>query len=214
MMERLGSLSAKYESNGNPAAVSQSTGDGGGWSYGIYQFASGVGKVQDFVDWLCQHAAPYDEYGRQLAATGNPCCDQSFVEKWQDIGNIDSEGFGALQDEYVKPQYYDSGATNLLHWYDFHIEEHSNALQQVLFSNCIQHGSYYGAEVFGDAAELAGKKIEGMSDAELIHFIYEVKLTDLSWSSGSPELRPGLFSRWNRERQDALDLLVASNVCA
>lgn len=210
-MERLGSLSAKYESNGDPAAVSQSDGDGGGWSYGIYQFSSAAGKVQDFVAWLCSYQPPYDEYGRQLAAAGDPCNSQSFIEKWQEIGNVDADGFGALQDEYVKPQYYDAGADNLQTWYTFDISQHSNALKQVLFSNCIQHGSYYGAEVFGDAAKLKGDDLNSMSDADIIYYIYEVKLTDMSWSSGSPELRPGLFSRWHNEREDALQLLKSNS---
>ncbi len=209
-MMRLGELSGKYESNSDPAIVARSTGDAGGWSYGLYQFSSEAGTVQDFVEWLCRYDAPYDEYGRQLKAAGNPCCDTSFVTKWEELGNVDPDGFSFLQDEYVKPGYYDSGAENLLKWYDFDIEQHSNALQQVLFSNCIQHGSYYGAMVFGDGAQLAQKKIQDMSDSELIYFIYEVKLTDPSWSEGSPQLRPGLYSRWRQERAAALDLLEAN----
>ena len=206
-MERLGALSAKYESSGNPAAVSQSNRDGGGWSYGIYQFASAAGVVQSFVNWLCQHEVPYDEYGRKLAFAGNPCSDPSFVDKWQEIGNIDVAGFALLQDEYVKPQYYDAGAENLIEWYNFDIGQHSNALQQVLFSNCIQHGSYYGAQVFGDAAKFVERDLNSMNEADIIKSIYEVNLTDLSWSSGSPQLRPALFARWKNEREDALALL-------
>ncbi|WP_019553640.1 VgrG-related protein [Propionispira raffinosivorans] len=206
-MERLGALSAKYESNNNPARVSQSNGDGGGWSYGIYQFASAAGVVQNFIHWLCQHEVPYDEYGRQLASAGDPSSDQSFVDKWEDIGNTDADGFAMLQDEYVKPQYYDAGAEKLIEWYNFDISQHSNALQQVLFSNCIQHGTYYGAQVFGDAAKFVEKDLNSMNEADIINFIYEVKLTDMSWSSGSPQLRPGLFARWKNEREDALVLL-------
>jgi hypothetical protein len=85
-------------------------------------------------------------------------------------------------------------------------------LQQVLFSNCVQHGSYYGAEVFGDAAKLAASNLNEMSEYDIIYNIYEVKLTDMSWSSGSPELRPGLFSRWHREREDALSLLTGGTL--
>jgi hypothetical protein len=207
MTVRIGALSAKYESNDNPAAVSQTAQDAGGWSYGIYQLSSQAGKVQDFVRWLCCCEPPYDEYGRQLAKAGDPCSDESFADKWQEIGTIDKEGFACLQDEYVKPDYYDAGAQRLLNWYGFDINARSNALQQVLFSNCVQHGSYYGAEVFGDAAKLVGSELNDMPDYDIIYNIYEVKLTDMSWSSGSPELRPGLFSRWQRERRDAINLL-------
>lgn len=77
----------------------------------------------------------------------------------------------------------------------------------MLFSNCVQHGSYYGAEVFGDAAKLVNSDLQEMADYHIIYNIYEVKLTDMSWSSGSPDLRPGLFNRWQNERADALNLL-------
>lgn len=128
MTARLGALSAKYESNDNPAVVSQTAGDAGGWSYGIYQLSSKADKVQDFVSWLCQHEAPYDEYGRQLAEAGDPHCEQSFADKWREIGTLDKEGFAALQDEYVKPDYFDAGAQRLLDWYSFDINVRSNAL--------------------------------------------------------------------------------------
>ena len=38
------SLSAKYESNGDPACIADNAGDLGGTSYGKYQFASNVGR--------------------------------------------------------------------------------------------------------------------------------------------------------------------------
>lgn len=206
---RLGSLSAKYESSGNAATVAQTEGDAGGWSYGIYQFASGPGVVQKFVEWLQQQPEPYTEYGNQLAAAGNPTCDQSFADKWAEIGTADEEGFGDLQDQYTQSIYFDSGADNLMGNYGFDISPRSVALKQVLFSNCVQHGSYYGAEVFRDAADLAGQNLEDMSDHDIIYNIYELKLTDMSWSSGSPNLRPGLFRRWNDERDDALAMLAS-----
>jgi len=206
-MARLGTLSAKYESSGDAASVSQSSGDGGGWSYGIYQFASAKGVVQSFVQWLQQQPAPYAEYGNQLANAGDPTCDQSFADKWAEIGNADPNGFGDLQDAYTSEGYYNTGASILLNKYNFDIGAHSNALQQVLFSNCVQHGTYYGAEVFQDAANLVGQDLNSMSDHDIIYNIYEVKLTDMSWSSGSPDERPGLFARWNNERQDALEML-------
>jgi hypothetical protein len=206
---RIGALSAKYESSGDPAAVSQDGNDSGGWSYGIYQFSSASGKVQDFVSWLCQHSAPYDEYGRQLDVAGDPTYDQSFVDKWVEIGNVDSDGFAQLQDDYVKPQYFDSAAQILIDKYGFDISSHSDALKAVLWSNSVQHGPTYGAEVFQDAADLVGQDINSMNDYDIIYNIYEVKLTDSSWSSGAPNDRPGLFARWRNEREDALAMLDA-----
>jgi hypothetical protein len=204
---RIGELSAKYESGDDPAAVSQDSNDSGSWSYGIYQFSSAAGTVQNFVSYLEQREEPWKNYGDVLAAAGDPTCDQSFVDKWQELGTIDSEGFAQLQDDYVKPEYYDPGAQILLDKYGFDISGHSDALKAVLWSNCVQHGPTYGAEVFQDAANYVGEDINAMSDHDLIYYIYEVKLTDPSWSSGSPADRPGLFARWRSEREDALAML-------
>ena len=41
----ISSLSAKYESSGDPACVANNAGDLGGISYGKYQFASNVGRA-------------------------------------------------------------------------------------------------------------------------------------------------------------------------
>ena len=59
---RLGGLSAKYESKGDPATVSDDSGDDGGISYGIYQFPSTKGVVQKFVKWLLEQPYPYQNF--------------------------------------------------------------------------------------------------------------------------------------------------------
>jgi hypothetical protein len=206
----IGSLSAKYEANGNPATVSGGDGDAGGRSYGSYQFSGRQGVFQEFVQWLKNYAAPYDEYGRQLEAAGDPAGEE-FAAKWREIGTIDPGGFGRLQEEYVKPVYFDAGVKRLQAWYGFDILKRSQALQGVLWSNCVQHGNYYGAQVFGEAAKRAGWALNDMDDAAIITQIYEVKLTDFSWSSGAPGLRPGLFARWRNERTDALRWLATGS---
>jgi len=141
-------LSCKYESGGDPSSVSQDSNDAGGWSYGIVQFSSAYGVVQKFVEWLQNQPAPYNEYGEQLAAAGDPRCDPTFADTWARIGTDDAIGFRNLQDEYAKTMYFYPGADHLLANYYFDISQHAEALKQVLFSNCVQHGSYYGVEVY------------------------------------------------------------------
>jgi hypothetical protein len=204
----LGTLAAKYESNADPAAVAQDPGDAGGWSYGLYQFASAMGVVQEFISWLEKQPPPADGFGRQLAAAGDPTCDQTFVETWIQIAGADPDAFSRLQDDYARTLYFDPGAHNLLAWYNFDITSRSNALQQVLFANCIQHGTRYGSEVFGDAAAVVGRELSTMDDKDIIFNIYEVKLTDPAWSNGSPADRPALYARWESERTEALALLA------
>ncbi len=204
--QQLGELSRAGEnSTADPALVAQDPNDSGGWSYGLYQFSSSSGVVQDFVSWLQKKPAPYDEYGNQLAQSGRPTCDESFADKWRELGVIDPGGFGNLQDEYATSLYFDEGANRLISCYGFNPRDHSIALQQVLFSNCVQHGTYWGSEIIHLAIEATGE--EYPSDKDIIYYVYEIKLTDMSWSSGAPNDRPGLFARWNRERDMAISRL-------
>jgi len=209
-MKGLGWLSEQAESGGDPGAISDGTGDSGGISYGKYQFSSTMGIVQSFVEWLQGHLPPYGEYGRQLAQY--EINSEEFMAKWRELAEVDHDGFSALQDEFSEPKYFDSGATNLLERYYFDIHQRSFALKSVLFANCIQHGSYYGAEVFQDGANLVGQVLNDMDDTDIIQNVYEVKLTDMSWSSGAPDERLGLFARWEREREIALQMLESGDV--
>ncbi len=199
--QQFGSLSSKYE--GGTGTVSTGDGDAGGRSYGKYQFNTKDGVINDFMGWLKKQPG-----GRKYAEfLGENVGSREFNAAWEELGRKDPEGFGSMQSLYAKPVYYDTAANNLKNKYGLDIAGRSQALQEVLFSNSVQHGSHYGAQVFEEAAKLAGKPLSEMTDAEIIHNIYEVKLNDLSWSSGSPDLRPGLFSRWKNERQDALNML-------
>jgi hypothetical protein len=152
--------------------------------------------------WVKQLLAPYGEYGVQLA----PVCDQSFADKWQEIGQADAAGFSNLQDAYVKGVYFDAAYQNLINYYDFDVSGRF-VLEQVLMSNSVQHGPTYGAEAFADGARTVGKNLSNMADAEIITALYNNKINDLSWMSGAPEDRPGLFARWQNERDMALSLL-------
>lgn len=81
----LGELSAQYESNGDPACISDGYGDPGGKSYGTYQFSSNAGSLGQFVSWLNDN---YPQYGEQLNAY--PLCSDSFDEAWRNIAASDS----------------------------------------------------------------------------------------------------------------------------
>lgn len=206
-MAYLGQLSEHYESRGDPACVSSGVGDAGGRSYGKYQFSSAMGVVGNFIDWLCSYPVPeLANYGVVLKAAG-AVNSPGFIAKWQEIGRIDPGHFGELQRQYTQLQYYDKAAAYLLNWYGFDIAGRSLALRNVLWSNAVQHGAYYGAQVFRDAAIIAKQILLDMTDHDLIYHIYELKLIDPSWSSGSPSQRTGLFNRWQNERADALSML-------
>ena len=227
-VEKIAVLSRKYESNGDPACVSSGAGDLGGVSYGLYQFASNTGAVDEFVAWLCDYPdSAYANYGNVLAV--HNAGGASFDEQWRELGTIDPEGFGKLQDEYVKAMYYDRAAAMLAKKY-YHVEKHSVAMRAVIMSRAIQHGPTGCVELMEYALTT---KWKGMNwnlsyiddkyfDASLIVAIYDALIRECDcaapdnsgvWRSpegfcnGSKSVIYGLRSRFIREKEDALALL-------
>ena len=224
-IEVIASISAKYESNGDPACIANNAGDLGGISYGKYQFASNVGAVEPFVKWLCKY--PDDKlanYGRVLAA--NPVNSDAFISTWENLGTVDPVNFGKLQDEYMIDVYY-GGAAKKLEKENFHLEKHSDALKAVVFSRAVQNGQTGCTDLFLIACENLGHpNLSYIDDAyfddKIISAIYDflIRECDLAvpdnngiWKSpelfcnGSKYIVEALRSRFVREKQDALNLL-------
>jgi len=191
---RIGILSEKYE-GGGVGTISTGAGDSGGVSYGQFQLATNTGSVAAFVEYLLSR----DDYGRDygnVLARFEPGT-MEFSAEWLALAETDPEGFAALNEDYVMPRYFDAALTVA--------QEHGlpvdlpDALKAVLFSNAIQHGPQNAGELVADCYD--------PDPAEWIRKIYNAKIIDPDWSSGAPELRPGLFERWENEKQDAIGLL-------
>ena len=95
-MNELGSLSAVYESNGDPACVSSGVNDAGGISYGTYQLASNCGSVDEFLGWSLRQGGYYTDYARALVDSGEINSDE-FIDQWKELGAIDRQGFAKMQ---------------------------------------------------------------------------------------------------------------------
>jgi hypothetical protein len=193
---RLGKLSEKYE-GGGAGTISTGEGDAGGVSYGTYQLASGIGNVTPFVDWLLDHPE-YAGIGAILQVN-NPGT-MAFSNDWTYCADTYPDQFAQAQDEYVKPRFYDAAIVEMQKVMDIAESELPDALKCVLFSNAIQHGPYWAGRLVGESYD--------PNPATWITKVYDTKLRDMSWSSGAPTLRPGLFSRWESEKQDAIAMLA------
>ncbi|MDF2501619.1 MAG: Uncharacterized protein K0Q77_2333 [Anaerosporomusa subterranea] len=199
---KLGDLSAKYESNGDPGAISSGEGDAGGVSYGAYQFATNAGVPGQFIDWLANMGYSYAEL---LATAGEPGSD-GFSDAWLTTAIGDPVGFLAAQHEFVRQTYYEPARERALAA-GINIDGRSFALQNVVWSAAVQYGAYYVKELFEDAATKLGvTSAADADDAALIQAIYDVRASD-EWTTGSPELRPGLIARFEAECRDALAAL-------
>lgn len=200
----LGSLSARYESNGDPATVSSGRGDAGGVSYGAYQFATKPGAARAFSAWL-QRTQP--ALGRPLA--GLTPGTQAFSNAWRAIARQHPQAFLAAQHRFVGERYYLpalDGVERAARGLDF--SRRSVALSDVLWSTAVHHGSAGAVTVFTRA--LAGRNASQLTDAQLISAVYAERGRrnrhgQLAYfTSSSRAVQAGVAARLVQERADAL----------
>ncbi len=226
-------LARKYESNGDPAVVSDGVGDVGGVSYGAYQLASNTGAVNSFLVWAKGYQNDLlANYARVLSEF--PVNSDEFINKWEEIGHIDPQGFLELQDAYISSMYYENSAGQL--WdLGYDIEKHSTAMKAVLFARSVQNGVNGAVELFQVAlsvmkhpdnrAEVGYSNLSYVDneyfDRELIVAIYDFLIDECEnakanrgmfrspngFVNGSVGLVTALKDRFRNEREDALDML-------
>jgi LysM repeat protein len=196
----LGTLSSKYESSGNPGAISTGAGDIGGKSYGTYQLASKMGSVNKFMDYL--KTANPEYYNKLYTAytTGGVGFGNNFDNAWKQLATSDPEGFEKAQHDYIQAQYYDKAAQKLKDA-GFDISTKSPALQNVLWSTAVQHGVNGAVNLFKTAG-LTG------SDSDIINNVYnERSNVNKYFKSSSDAVKQGVKNRFENERKDALKML-------
>ena len=221
----IASLSAKYESHGDPGSVSSGAGDLGGVSYGSYQLASNVGAVDSFLDWAKSY--PNDalaNYARELSKF--EVNSQEFKNLWREIGNVDPTGFQELQDAYIMDHYYEAAASALRDE-NYEINKHTTAMKAVLFSRSVQYGSGNMVELFTVACERLGYPNlsyvdDAVFDSKMISSIYDFLVEECDnasnngsyyhspndWANGSyTVVKVGLRNRFVNEKEDALSML-------
>ena len=203
----LGDLSKKYESNGNPGTISSGYGDAGGKSYGMYQFSSTMGVVDNYIKWLRDKGY---WFGEELAkyTVGS----SYFDDAWRFLANSDNRGdFERSQHDYAKVIYYDR-ACSILADAGYHIEKHSKAMKDVVWSRAIQYGPYQINQMFDEACcGVLGyfnlSYVDDIAfDKSMIEAIYLEVCSTPGWTNGSPSLREGLYARFRNECADALNM--------
>jgi hypothetical protein len=206
----LGTLSQKYESSGNPGAVSGGVGDPGGVSYGAYQFATNAGSPQAFVDSLKDTHPDYYE-----SLKGKTPGTEEFSTAWKEVAAADPDGFLKAQHDYVASQYYEPAKESVGTALGIDFSTRSRALNDVLWSTSVQHGTGGALDVFQDA--LAGQDVSKMTDEEIIRAVYaergrkDENGTLVRFSSSSADVQASVAQRFVDELADALAALAAEN---
>ena len=168
----LGSLSAKYESNGDPSSISEGK-DTGKVSYGAYQFSSYYGVPMEFARW-CISSGEGARTGQRLIdafTLDNNTYGENFNAVWKAIAQEDAQSFLVLQHNYTKSKYYDVMVSKLENQVSgFDIDDYTIAFKNVIWSRAVQQGA--NSDVIVKAFENLGG-FKNQSEDVLIKAVYE-----------------------------------------
>jgi hypothetical protein len=207
---RIGSLSSKYESRGDPGTISTGSGDPGGKSYGEFQMSSNTGTVKAFVD------KNYTADFAGLSPGSAP-----FDAKWKELAGQHPLEFGDNQYNFIKQTHYDPAVQRVKNNTGVDIDAHSKAVQNAFWSTAVQNGTSGAASLTARAltqasADAGGKDISQLSDAEILKALYDErgrKRPDgklVHFPSSSDDVQKSLQKRFKDEYDDALKMLDAS----
>lgn len=191
-------LSRKYESNGNPATIANNAGDIGGKSYGSYQIIKS--NISSFLSYLKE--ADSTAY---KSLSGSAAGSESFDKAWKAYAAKEPEHFERLQHNYIQNSHYVPAVNKVDKAIGLNIADRSAAIQDVLWSTSVQHGSGGAATIFKNAGITAN-----MTDAEIIIRVYRERSADNGnkyFPSSSDSIRKGVVNRFKSELADALKML-------
>ena len=197
----LGIRASKYESNLDPASISNTPGDFGGKSYGAWQFSSKTGSLDSFINSLKgTNYSAYTKLSSAKAKDGNSF-GSNFDNAWKSIASTNKEGFLKLQQDYIKNTYFDKAAQDLKTKYGFDINGRSAALKESLWSTVVQHG-------VGGTQSIFSKINLNNSDKNIINDLYnERQKVDKYFRSSSTQVKQSVYNRFTSEKQDMLSML-------
>lgn len=199
----LGLRASKYESDLNPASISNAPGDYGGKSYGAWQFSSRTGSLDSFINSLAgTNPEVYSKLSTAKAKDGNTF-GNNFDAAWKNLASANKGEFLKLQQNYIKTNYYDKVAQNLKSKYGFDLNQKSAALKESVWSTAVQHG-------VGGATAIFSKLNLNNSDGNIINNLYnERQNVNLYFRGSSTEIKESVYNRFSREKQDMLSMLNA-----
>jgi hypothetical protein len=202
MNNYLGNLSKKYESgNSGPGTIARNAGDIGGASYGTYQIATKTGTMATFIKFLkTGYPTMYAALSKFAAGT------VQFDAAWTALTKTKKDEFATAQHEFIKSSHYDPAVNKIKLAIGLDINQCSLALQNVVWSTSVQHGSSGACNVFKNA----GIK-SCMKDEEIIRLVYTERGANNGhkyFGSSSSSIRQSVVNRFNNEQQDALKILA------
>lgn len=171
---KIGSLSAKYESGGNPGAIGYDS--TGGYSYGTYQLAHN--NAQKFVS--------QSPYAQQFA--GIPFNSAQFQQKWKQIAQNDPQGFASAQHDYIAKTHLEPIVTRLKAK-GMDVSRMSPVVQDVMWSTAVQHGP--GNKIIEQALATA------KDEQDFIKKVYQLRWNGgAGFASSTPAVKQSVYNRF------------------
>ncbi len=177
-LNRIDYLCAVYESGDDSDCISNSSGDPGGASYGVYQFTANSGKLQKFITWLGNNDHGTAEKNRIYMNFYNSLKNKAagsndLKNAWESCA---SDNFRTAQFEFAKLDFYDPLIAKIRSYcnqghYNYDITSRSIALQNVLFAMSIKFDVSTAYSLFKDAVN--GKYLPSLTDVEMIALLTE-----------------------------------------
>jgi len=209
----LGKTSEKYESGGKgPGVINDysgaAEGDLGGASYGTYQLASFLpemrknGKARPSaknspVEQFIKNSKFKDKFTDLTPAT------PEFDTKWKEVAAQNTKEFKDDQHDYIQRKYYNVMTANLQRA-GLDLSKYGPGVQDLVWSTAVQFGP---ARVSIFTEPLRNKS--ELSDKDIINLVsdYKIAKVDELFKSSSENIRAGVKSRYQSEKQALLALV-------
>lgn len=187
----LGSLSAKYESSGNPGTIANNKGDIGGKSYGTYQLTKASGHAQAFAN----------SYGGALK--GLTAGTAAFDRAWKAEASKNPKKFAEAQHNYIAQKHYQPALNKAVEIFGSRVKQAPKAVHDMIWSIGVQHGAGGAANVFKNA----GVKSTDSWKTVVTKVYNERMKVNKYFSSSSQAIKNSVLNRFKKELQDALKML-------
>lgn len=207
----LGSLSGKYESNGNAGAIGNDS--TGGFSYGEYQIATKTGTFDDYMNYLKVNSPrTYAQLKAAGGVNGAKRGSAGFQNAWQTL--MANPEHARTQHDFIQSSHYAPAVRKVQARTGIDASSRSKTLRDVLWSTSVQHGNNTDT-IVSRAIERSGKSASTITDQELITAIYDERGKRNSagklhyFRSSTSGVQTSVANRFVNEKADALAALSA-----
>lgn len=185
--QRLGELSAKYESKSNWGAAGK---DNIGWAFGAYQFNS-RGSLKDFL-------SDHPEIAKKFAGI-NPES-QAFADRWREV----SKELGPQFQEAQQQTFVRHAGPSMERATALGFKMDDRGVVESVLSGSIQHGKW--PQVLAKAASVSG--FSAMSAEDQVKTLYKARADYVSnLGTIDDTTRAGVLTRYRDEIKDALGMV-------